>query len=242
MTSDPALETNKQAEIASRTEEFMFAEQAKPFYHGTEPWLSWATVIEVFSDLGITPGQSVLDIGVGPGWTTLLLAESGYRVLGVDIVPANIELAQQRAAKWQNKARFAVADMDTLDLGETFQHALVVDALHHSARQRQVLEGISRHVEPGGWIVLGEPGWLHTISPSAKATAKELGWIERGITIRSLKRDLKATGFESCRRFVQPIAPTPASVRGLAWQAIRFAAGSVGLGPQMHNWVAAKKV
>ncbi len=241
ITSRLVLEANKQAEIDSRTPEFIRLDAGKPFYSGAEPWLAWATVASIFASLGVRPGTSVLDVGVGPGWTSLLLAESGYEVLGVDIVPANIELSSKRAARWGNKAEFALADMDDLALDRLFDHALVVDALHHSLRQRDVLDGIARHVRPGGWLVLGEPGLLHVISPGARKVTRELGWVERGIGIRALRRDLARAGFKDAKRFVQPVSPAAARPASLLWQLGRYAGGMVGMGPSMHNWLAARK-
>lgn len=235
------MDANKQAEIASRTEEFIYADRSKPFYHGPDPWLAWSTVVAVLGELGIAPGASILDVGVGTGWTTLLLAESGYAAHGVDLVPANVEAAAVRAERWRSKASFGVADMDTIAVDESFDHVLVVDALHHSLRQRDVLAGLARHVPPGGWLILGEPGVLHGISPSARRVAKELGWVERGIALRALRKDLAATGFGEIRRFLQPTAPAVASPRALLWQAARLAGAGFGVGPQMHNWVAARR-
>jgi len=65
--------------------------------------------------------------------------------------------------------------MDTLDLGQTFDAVLVFDASHHSARQREVVRRIGKHLKPGGWVLFGEPSWLHAISPHARRTSKELG-------------------------------------------------------------------
>lgn len=38
----------------------------------------------------------ILDLGVGPGWTSEFLARSGYSVVGVDIAPDMIQLASRR--------------------------------------------------------------------------------------------------------------------------------------------------
>ena len=46
------------------------------------------------------------------------------------------------------------------------RHSLF-DALHHSKRQRAVLESAARRLRPRGWLLIGEPTWLHWLSPGA---------------------------------------------------------------------------
>src|SRR5436189_1669578 len=143
-------EAHKQAEIDSRTPEFMQAEASKPFGWGYDTWVKWATVEYAMGQLAIQPRGSVLDVGCGSGWASLFLASAGYAVTAVDIVPANVELARERAGRWGVEAEVRVADMDSLDLGRTFDFVLVYDALHHSVRQPDVVAGVARHLAPGG--------------------------------------------------------------------------------------------
>src|SRR4051812_8855757 len=159
---------HKQAEIASRTPDFMAAEAAKPFGWDAAHFVEWATVTEILRRLGIEPGASAIDVGCGIGWTTLFLAEAGIDAVGLDLVPANIEMARERAARWGSTARFEVADMDALPGGPPADLALVFDALHHTRAQRATLDGIFRRLKPGGWLVLAEPTWLHRLSPEAR--------------------------------------------------------------------------
>lgn len=239
------MEPHKHAEIASRTPEFMAGEASKPFGWSPDHWVEWATVTAMTHALGFQPGTRVIDVGCGAGWTTLFLAEAGFIPLGVDLVPANVELCRERAHRWRSAARFAVADMEALadaELdGSPFDAALLFDALHHSSRQAGVLAGIARHVKPGGWLLLGEPTLLHAVSPHARATTRELGWTERGIGLRSLKRDLRAAGFGATRRFFQPTRPYESRVRGFAWQLARLVGANVAVAPQAHLWIAAQR-
>ena len=232
---------HKQAEIASRTPAFMASEASKPFGWDAAHFVEWATVTEILHRLGVQPGASAIDVGCGGGWTTLFLAEAGLDVLGFDLVPANIELARERAARWGSSARFEVADMDALPDGPPADLALVFDALHHTRAQRATLEGIHRRLKPGGWLVLAEPTWLHRISPEARRVRAERGWLERGLTLRGLKRDLHAAGFGAVRRFFQPTRPYESRLGGFTWQLARLVAADLLWAPQAHLWIAAER-
>jgi SAM-dependent methyltransferase len=68
----------------------------------------------------------VLDSGCGTGEHTLLVAERGMAVLGVDVAPAAVDLARAKAAERGLDAEFEVGDVLALDrLGRTF--ATVID-------------------------------------------------------------------------------------------------------------------
>jgi SAM-dependent methyltransferase len=236
-----AAEAHKQAEVDSRTPAFIAAESTKPFGWKSYLWVRWATVAEALRRLGIPRGASVLDLGCGPGWTSLFLAESGYEVTAVDLVPANVELTAQRAARWGASVTAEVADMDELDLGRRFAFALVHDALHHSTRHRQALGRVAHHLEPGGWLLLGETSWLHRFSPAARRKTRETGWVERGFTARGLRADLRDAGFVEIRRFFQGTDPYESRGREFVWQLARLVAANFAVAPQSAIWLAGRR-
>jgi SAM-dependent methyltransferase len=234
-------DAHKQAEIDSRTPEFMANEASKPFGWDPAHFVEWATIATMLERTGLPQGASVIDVGSGSGWTSLFLAEAGYAVTGYDLVPANVGLARERAERWGSGARFEVADMEALPDGEPADAALVFDSLHHSTRQAQALRSIGARVRPGGWIYLGEPTWLHDYSPGAHRASRELGWSERGLRLRELRSDLRAAGFGRARRFFQPTAPYEGRARGFAWQLARLVGANVLVAPQSHLWLAAQR-
>ena len=85
------------------------------YVEGSTPWDIGApqgAFIDLFRD-GEIRGR-VVDIGCGTGENALYLAEQGLDVTGVDLAPAAIERAQQKATERGVVARFEVADV--LDL------------------------------------------------------------------------------------------------------------------------------
>jgi SAM-dependent methyltransferase len=237
----PQAEANKIAEIESRTPEFMEGEATKPF--GWEPyhWIRWSTIVEAMRALDIPDGARVLDVGVGTGWTSIFLAQAGYDVTALDLVPANIEMTERRASQWGVDVTGVVADMDDFALDAEFDFVLIYDALHHSNRQRVVLERIAEHLRPGGWTLLGETTWLHRLSPLAHRHSRERGWVERGFTVRGLRSDFRAAGLENHRRFFQGTHPYETRGRGFAFQLACLVAANFLVAPRTPFWLAAQK-
>lgn len=242
MSKKEQLEPNKQAEINVRKNpEFLERELHKPFGYSSNYWLKWATITESFARLGIQPGAKVLDVGCGAGWTSAFLAETGFKVTGVDIVPQNIKIAKQRAKNRGFGSTFIVGDMDSLQINQKFDAVLIFDALHHTNRQSQVIDNISKHLKPGGHLLIGEPSLLHTLSPEARRVVREEGIIERGITLRSLRKDCRRAGMGEFRRFFEGTQPYEGKIRGFSWQLTRLVAANFIFAPSASFWFAAKK-
>jgi len=242
----PPGEANKLAEIRTAEEAFERGERHsfnKPFalQWGPEPFVKWATISYALSALDVQPGATVLDVGCGEGWTTLFLAEAGFNPVGIDLAPARVRMGVERAERWGAAAEFGVADMETVDLGREFDFVLVYDALHHTARQAAAVARAAAHLKPGAWVLFAEPSWLHRISPGARRTHRELGWIERGVTVHSLRCDCTGAGLGNFRRFWEPTAPY-GQRRGLLWESIRLVAGNLFVAPHTSIWLAAQRL
>lgn len=74
-------------------------------------------------------GARILDAGCGPGAMSFELAERGASVVGVDISPQLIEIAQKRTpSHLSDKLEFAAGDMLKPDFG-TFDHIVAMDSM-----------------------------------------------------------------------------------------------------------------
>jgi 2-polyprenyl-3-methyl-5-hydroxy-6-metoxy-1,4-benzoquinol methylase len=247
--SETRIEANKLGEIenaekslAALTREDS-SEQVKPFgiQWPAVWWLKWATIHHAFRTLKVPAGATVMDVGSGTGWASLLLAEAGYRPTGVDIAPANVTIARRHAERWQSAAEFTVGDMDSLDLGRSFDAALMFDALHHVDDPEAVVRRVAEHLNPAGWVLFGEPSLLHLLSPGAREVSREKGWIENGIGVRALRRWCKRADMPTTRRFFEPTRPYSDRIRQFGWEAIRLVAADVAFAPTYHVWLAARR-
>ncbi len=79
----------------------------------------------VFEMYGQGPTRRVLDLGCGTGGHAVILAKRGYDVVGVDRSPEM--LAHARALG--SSARFELGEIASVDLGETFDAALMMFAV-----------------------------------------------------------------------------------------------------------------
>jgi SAM-dependent methyltransferase len=91
-----------------------------------------------------SPLGKALDIGCGNGGWTLRLAERGWQVTGVDIVPKALRAARERAERAGLDARFIHCDVTALDaatLGEGFQLFLDLGTTHGLTQTQRVAVG-----------------------------------------------------------------------------------------------------
>jgi ubiquinone/menaquinone biosynthesis C-methylase UbiE len=99
------------------------------------------------------PGNTILDIGCGTGDPIArYVIDKGRNVCGVDFAASMLEIARTRFPN----ARWMLADMRDLDLGETFGAVIAWDSFFHLSadEQRQVLPRLAAHVSPGGAMLV----------------------------------------------------------------------------------------
>jgi 2-polyprenyl-3-methyl-5-hydroxy-6-metoxy-1,4-benzoquinol methylase len=200
----------------------------------------FALVLDLFQR-HLPPGGTVLDLGCGPGWTSLFLARAGFDVTGLDISERMIGIARQRADREGASAAFVVADMESFDLGgRRFDGVLLFDALHHCPGYAEVLRGAYRHLKAGGYLLLMEPSWLHRFSPHAREMTRQFGVTELGFSRRDLSRHLRGAGF---RRLVQWYDPGRAytALRGFLGVNLRLWCGYLACFPRLKQVILARK-
>ncbi|WP_340374140.1 class I SAM-dependent methyltransferase [Streptomyces sp. SS7] len=102
----------------------------------------------------LAPGSTVLDVGSGTGRpTAATLVASGHEVLGVDVSPVMVALAERQVPG----ARFRCADVRDLPLEEgSFDAVCVYFSLLQMDRADQsgLLGRLARALRPGGSLVL----------------------------------------------------------------------------------------
>ena len=107
----------------------------------------------------------VVDIACGKGEFLIRLAEAyGIRGIGIDISPFCIADAQRQLEMRVPGAEVAFKEMNGSDYRpdepHSFALASCIGASWVFGGHAATLEALSGIVEPGGWVVVGEPYWL----------------------------------------------------------------------------------
>ena len=153
----------------------------------------WLAAIE------LKPGDRVLDIGAGPGYVSLVLAERvgpAGMVYAIERSPDALAfLARLQAERGCRQITRIHADAAELESVETpADSALVTLVLHHAEDPQGILRSVHRLLRPGGLALIGE---FHPDGPCKIGAPKQYrlapdtvqGWCESaGFAIASHRR------------------------------------------------------
>lgn len=118
----------------------------------------------LITSLGLQAGDTVLDLGCGPGLYSAFLAEKGLRVTGVDYSRRSIEYARQYAQKKNLDITYRYQNYLTLEDKNQYNAAFLIygDYCPLSPEQRKGLTAnIRRALKPGGYFVLDVTTPIH---------------------------------------------------------------------------------
>lgn len=95
--------------------------------------------------------QKILDIGVGTGFLSIMLAEMGHRVVGIDLSEEMMERAKKKAQDLGVEARFKLGDAENLSFETGSFDAIVNRAvLWTLPNPEKALAEWKRVLKPGG--------------------------------------------------------------------------------------------
>jgi arsenite methyltransferase len=164
--------------------------------------------------LALRAGEKILDIGCGPGLTTMALAEAtgaSGSVLGVDIAEPMLAMARKRCALLP-QVNFALTDVTALPYADgSFDVALATQVYEYVADIDLALTELARVLRPGGRALLVDTDWESAVwasSDNARMRRVLETWnehIPHPQLPRDLKRRMERAGFKTPRVEIVPL-------------------------------------
>lgn len=184
----------------------------KPFSDPmSAPWLLWRFGALV-AGLRLIPRIRILDFGCGSGWTSIMLAQMGAEVVGMDIAPRAIDLANLSADKMLDPAQRARCSFQTFSgdkfpfENSSFDIVMIFDAFHHLPNPSHVLHEIVRVLGTHGRFGFAEPGVGHS-EHEHSASEMEHGILEQDLDLEQVFRTGIAAGFRDLEILIPGIHP-----------------------------------
>jgi SAM-dependent methyltransferase len=122
-------------------------------------------------------GERILDLACGTGRHSLELVRQGFSVVGVEISPELIEIANKEAAAQELEATFIEGDLRELDFEDEFDIVLnlndgAVGYFETDEENHRTFEVISRALKSGGQNLIQVPNVLY-----ARERLPQRSWI-----------------------------------------------------------------
>jgi SAM-dependent methyltransferase len=171
---------------------------------------------------GVTPRERVLEVGCGMGRCTLLMAERGLRVEGLDLSPALLDrLRAYDGGRFRIPLHCADVRHPPAELEGAFDVVVGMFVLHHLASLEECFAAMTRLLKPGGRMVFLEANAYNPLFYLQIALAAGMTWRgDRGIAgMRppSIFEAMKAAGLG--RLEMTRFGFLPASVADRRWGA-----------------------
>lgn len=144
----------------------------------------------------------ILDFGCGSGDSSTKLAVMGYDVVGIDVSPDLIALAEERARLdgVADKAKFVAVDGTTATLPAEAYDLVLVSAVLHHVDMAESLRTLLHVLKPGGVVLIVEP----------VAYSRSLQWVRDRTPV---EKDISPNERQLNRRDIDQIAESFEIVR-----------------------------
>ncbi len=165
-------------------------------------------------------GKRILDLGCGNGRLSIMLAQSGNKVTGVDTSDEQIRLARELGNAGTGKPALANPVFLHMQMEETglpsasFDLVIVSQSLHHAAKPKEAIAESFRLLVPGGRILI-----LDLLAHGEEWMRTKFGDFWLGFSLSDLESWLKESGFEKLHAEITGSTKDYPEIEGLLMQA-----------------------
>ena len=164
--------------------------------------------------LDCRPGERVLDLGAGSGFSSEMLARFGYEVVAVDPDHAALRNNLRRLTfdptRVEGHVRVSVGIAERLPFADrSFDGAVGLNVLHHVPDLAAAISEIARVLRPGARFVGCEPGLDHLEDAESVRAIREYGENDRPFDVIQFLEIASALGFR------QALLPATTTVLGI---------------------------
>jgi len=208
-------------ERAERSREF-FNSQA--IQNMPSPGQSWRALCNGL--IRLIHGQRIVDLGCGNGRLSILLAQSGNDVTGIDSSEEQIRLARGNVPNRDDETQdgsdadsaspvFLHAPMEETGLpNASFDIVIVSQSLHHAAKPKEAIAESHRLLVPGGRILI-----LDLLAHGEEWMRTKFGDFWLGFSLADLETWLKESGFSGIHTEITGSSSDYPEIEGLLVQA-----------------------
>ena len=155
----------------------------------------WMDVDRIFRMGGITPGDTVADIGCHEGYLSMHLAQEvgkNGQVYAVDVREDRLETLQENARKRKlMNIKTILGDYDNPRLPEgQLDVVLIVDTYHEIKSYMTVLEHVRLSLKPDGRVII-----LEKLKAHARNKSRDEQVLSHTLSRKFVKQELREAGF-----------------------------------------------
>ena len=145
----------------------------------------------------------ILDVGCAQATLALQLAESGHRVMAIDLRQEFLDYAASRYER--GKIDFVQGNVLELELDRHFDLLFANQIVEHLVYPMEMIEGLIKLLKPGGRLVVTTPNWHYVMNslPSFTGLGDPEQWKHRQFTADGDGHFFAYTGTELRQIFVK---------------------------------------
>jgi ubiquinone/menaquinone biosynthesis C-methylase UbiE len=198
--------------------------------------LRHATILEMIKHISLPKDAPALEVGCGPGITTVEMARLGYGVHAVDTVRQMLDLTHHHAveARVSHRITPSIGDICNLQFAEnTFDLVLAVGVIQWLSAPRRAVRELIRVAKPGSHIIVTFVNFwrlFHILDPLRNPALVPIRTIAKRVFVASglYNRDRRRAN-QAPRMNLYPIKPFESLVTSQGLELVKMV--SVGFGP-----------